>query len=178
MHRLFVAIRPPRTIRELLLGAMGGVPGARWQDDEQLHLTLRFVGEIDRHKAEDVAAALDRVRGPRFALRIEGVSRFERRGRTDAIWAGVSPGGEVAALARKVSEAVTRVGLPPETRAYLPHLTLARFGRAGGGPVELFLAETAGLSSPAWTVDSFCLFESRLGSEGARYEAVARYSLT
>lgn len=177
MHRLFVAIRPPRAIRDLLLDAMGGVPGARWQDDEQLHLTLRFIGEVDRNRAEDVAAALARVRVAPFDLRIQGVGRFERRGRTEAIWAAVSPHDEVAALARKTNEAVTRAGLPTETRAYHPHVTIARMGRAGGGPVEPFLTAAAGLSSPPWAVDSFSLFESRLGSEGAHYETVARYAL-
>lgn len=177
MHRLFVAIRPPRAVRELLLGTMGGVPGARWQDDEQLHLTLRFIGEVDRHRAEDMAAALGAVRAAAFTLSLAGVGRFERRGRTDTLWVGVTPRDGVAALARKVSEVVTRVGLHPETRAFLPHVTMARMARSAPGPVEPWLEHHAGLASASWTVDAFCLFESRLGHDGARYEAVARYPL-
>ena len=64
MHRLFVALRPPPAIRARLLAAMGGVPGARWQDDDQLHLTLRFIGEVDRPVAEDIAAALGTIHAP------------------------------------------------------------------------------------------------------------------
>ena len=67
MRRLFVAIRPPAPIRALLLDAMGGIGGARWQSDDQLHLTLRFIGEVDRHLAGDIHAALDRAyAGERF----------------------------------------------------------------------------------------------------------------
>src|SRR5215204_913018 len=91
MHRLFVALRPPRPMREALLAAMGDVPGARWQDDEQLHLTLRFIGEVDRHAAEDVVAALGAVSHPGFAVRLDGIGCFDRRGRIDTIWAGVTP---------------------------------------------------------------------------------------
>ncbi len=92
MHRLFVALRPPRAIREQLLATMAGVPGARWQDDEQLHLTLRFVGEVDRHLSEDLAAALGSVRHPPVAVSLDGVGSFMRGGR-GAIWGGHSPAG-------------------------------------------------------------------------------------
>ena len=72
-HRLFVALRPPREIREILLAAMHGIAGARWQSDEQLHLTLRFIGDVDRHKAEDVAAALGPLYAPAVTARVAGV---------------------------------------------------------------------------------------------------------
>src|SRR3546814_11108062 len=98
MHRLFVALRPPPDIRALLIAAMGGVRAARWQNDEQLHLTLRFIGEVDRPIAEDVVAALGSVHAPPITAAIAGVGRFEKRGRTDAIWAGVAPGDALAAL--------------------------------------------------------------------------------
>ena len=98
MPRLFVAIRPPEPIRDLLIDAMDDSADFRWQDDEQLHLTLRFVGEVDRPVAEDVASALIRVHSPAFELRIAGVGRFEQRS-SGALWAGVEPKEPVAALA-------------------------------------------------------------------------------
>ena len=77
MHRLFVAIRPPRPIRERLMAAMGGISGARWQSDDQLHLTLRFIGEVDRHRAGDVHAALGAIRHPALEIALNGIGTFE-----------------------------------------------------------------------------------------------------
>lgn len=179
MHRLFVALRPPPPIRALLAAAMGGVPHARWQDDEQLHLTLRFIGEVDRPQAEDIAAALGQVHAEPPEIALAGVGRFEKGGRTDAIWAGVAPRQPLAELHARVDRALAQAGVAPGTRAYLPHITLARLPRkAGAEPaVARFLAARAGLSSAPFAPDALLLFESRLGHEGARYEAIARYPL-
>jgi 2'-5' RNA ligase len=178
MHRLFVAIRPAQSLRDVLLDLMQDVPGARWQDDDLLHLTLRFIGEVDRHRADDIAAALASVSAPRFAIALAGVGRFERRGRTDALWAGIAPHAALAALHRKVDHALVRAGLPPEGRAYLPHVTVARFSRgASETGVQGFLAAHAALSTPAVPVTHFGLYESRLGREGADYTLVERYAL-
>ncbi len=174
MHRLFVGLRPPPAIRKLLIDTMGGVPGARWQSDEQLHLTLRFVGELDRRTAEDAAHALASVYAAPIELRIDGVGRFESRGRANALWAGVRPHDAVTALHKKVDQALVRAGLVPERRAYLPHVTVARLGSASG-PTDRWLADHAGLASQPFTLSHFMLFESHLGQGGASYEAVERY---
>lgn len=178
MHRLFVALRPPKAIRERLLGLMGGVPGARWQDDAQLHLTLRYIGEVELHTAEDIATALGSVSHAPVELRLDGCGVFDdSRGRPNAIWAGVSPREPLAALHRKVDQAIVRAGLEPERRAYLPHITLARMS-GSAGPVDRWLAEHAALASEPFAIDAMILYESRLGHGGASYEPVARYSLT
>ncbi len=177
MHRLFVALRPPSDSRDLLSDTMDGVEGARWQDDEQLHLTLRYIGRVGRQVAEDVAIALETVRSPPLMLAIAGVGTFEDRGRTAALWAGITPREGVGALHRKIDAALARIGLAPEGRAYHPHVTLARLGKSAG-PVDGFLAEHAMLRSAAFTLEHFLLFESHIGSSGATYEAVARYALS
>lgn len=176
MHRLFVAIRPPVAIREGLLDLMEAVPEARWQDDDQLHLTLRFIGEVDGRVGEDVAAALGAVRHPPFSIAIDGVGSFASRERVNALWAGVKPHDRLAHLHRKVDQSLVRAGLEPERRAYLPHVTLARFGRDASGVSE-FAARHAGLSSPAFEVAHFALYESTLGAAGASYTVVERYAL-
>jgi RNA 2',3'-cyclic 3'-phosphodiesterase len=155
---------------------MSGVPGARWQDDDQLHVTLRFIGEVDGRMAEDVAHVLGTVRAAALSLRIEGAGRFDTRGRANALWAGIQPREPIAALHRKVDQALVRCGLPPESRAYLPHLTVARLGRAAG-PVEPWLTRHGGLTSPTFDITHMMLFESHSGSEGARYDTIARYPL-
>lgn len=178
MHRLFVALRPPKAIRQRLLGVIGGVPGARWQDDAQLHLTLRYIGEVEPHAAEDIAAALGSVHHAPVELRVDGCGVFDdSRGRPNAIWAGVLPREPLAALHRKVDAAIVRAGLEPERRAYLPHITLARMS-GSAGPVDRWLAEHAALASEPFAIDAMILYESRLGHGGASYEPVARYPLT
>ena len=176
MHRLFVAIRPPAAIRAILLGAMGGISGARWQSEDQLHLTLRFIGEVDRHLAGDIHAALGAVHQPPFEIALSGIGAFDRRGWPDAVWAGVAPHDPLKALHKKVDSTLTRVGVAPDQRAFLPHITLARLKRSSG-PVGNLLEQSGGLSSPPFTVDHLGLFESVLTPDGAVYSLLERYSL-
>lgn len=176
MHRLFVAIRPPKQIRDLLIDAMDDSPDFRWQDDDQLHLTLRFVGEVDRPMADDLADALAALRAESMEVRVKGVGRFEQRN-SGALWAGVEPKPPLAALAAKVERACVGVGLDPEHRAFHPHITLARWRGRRGHEVNRFLERKRGLVSEPFSVDSFGLFESRLSRHGAHYEAVLSYSL-
>jgi 2'-5' RNA ligase len=176
MHRLFVAVRPPEPIRDLLIDAMDDSADFRWQDDEQLHLTLRFIGEVDRHVAADLSDALGRVRSPRFAARIKGVGSFDHRA-AGALWAGVEPKEPLAALAAKLERACQAVGLEPERRAFHPHITLARWKGRRTRELADFLDRRRGLASDPWEVDQFILFESRLSRHGAHYEAVASYPL-
>ncbi|HEX6604651.1 MAG TPA: RNA 2',3'-cyclic phosphodiesterase [Sphingomicrobium sp.] len=176
MHRLFVAIRPPEFIRDLLIDAMDDSPEFRWQDEEQLHLTLRFAGEVERPVANDLADALGRVRAQSFSLRIKDVGRFEQRN-SGALWAGVQPKEPVAALAAKIDRTCQTVGLEPERRAFHPHITLARWKGRRTREVEGFLERNRGLASEPWQVDSFILFQSRLSRHGAHYEEVASYPL-
>ncbi|MDQ3143343.1 MAG: RNA 2',3'-cyclic phosphodiesterase [Pseudomonadota bacterium] len=174
MHRLFVAIRPPEDVRDLLLDTMEGLPALRWQDDEQLHLTLRFIGEVERPLAEDIAAALGTLRFTPFHIRVAGVGRFDHHQR-GALWAGVEPRAPIAALAAKVERICVGAGLAPERRAYHPHITLARWGRGAGNSLDPFLARHAALRSKEFEVAAVTLFESRLGRDGAHYETVADY---
>ena len=176
MHRLFVAIRPPEPVRDLLLDAMDDSAEFRWQDDEQLHLTLRFIGEVERPLADDLAAALGRIRVQPFELRILGTGRFEQRS-SGALWAGVEPKPVLAALVAKVERACVGVGLEPERRAFQPHITLARWKGRRGHEMARFLERTRGLSSDRFEVSDFILFESRLSRHGAHYEQVASYPL-
>ena len=176
MHRLFVAIRPPAPIRAILIGAMGGISGARWQSEDQLHLTLRFIGEVDRHRAGDIHAALGAVHHPPFEAVLNGIGAFERRGQAETVWAGVGPQVPLKSLHNKVDAALTRVGVAPDQRAFLPHVTLARLKRSSG-PVGNLLEQSGGLASPPFTIDHFGLFESTLTPDGAVYSIVERYPL-
>ena len=163
-------------MRAALLALMGGMPGARWQSDDQLHLTLRFIGEVDRPQADDIAAALGGVDRPQPTVALQGAGSFDHKGVIHSLWAGIAPNEALRHLRDRVERALVRAGVAPDQRAFKPHITLARLGRQAG-PVEPFLARIAGLAGPPTTIDAFLLFESRLGHEGASYEAVARYPL-
>ena len=176
MHRLFVAIRPPDDIRDVLIDAMDDSPALRWVGEEQLHLTLRFIGEVERPIANDIAVALDRIRSPSFDLNVVGVGKFEQRN-GGALWAGVHPKAPVGALAAKVERAIQQVGLDAEHRAYFPHITLARWNRRNAEAVDAFLRRNSDLRSEPFLVDRFILFESRLSRHGAHYEEIGEFPL-
>ena len=179
MIRLFVALRPPAPVRDALADLMEGVAHARWQDDDQLHLTLRFVGEIERPQAEDLAAALAQVAAPAPRVALAGVGSFGKRGRADTLWAGVAPADPLRHLHARVEQACARAGLAPDPRAYHPHVTVARLPRAGASAIEVqaWLARHAALASAPFALPHLVLYRSHLGRTGASYEAVARWPL-
>jgi 2'-5' RNA ligase len=172
MHRLFVGLPLPDPVADALLGLMGGVAGARWQTRDQLHLTLRVIGEVDRHTANDVAAALGRVPLPPFAVQLGAPGSFDRKGRIDQLWIGVSPRAPLADLAQRINQALLAAGIAPEERAFVPHITLARLGRQAG---DLMGWPAAPLPALGWQVDRFALYESHVGHGGSVYEVLAHY---
>lgn len=178
MHRLFVALLPPDPVVDALLAAAGGVDGAHWQTREQLHLTLAFAGEVDRHAAEAVAEGLARVRGEPLALWLDGPGAFEgrRHGQVGALWAGVRGAG-LEALAVRVRQACRLAGVEPEVRRFQAHVTLARF--SGGGVPAAAVRPFMERAIPAvpWPVDRFWLMESRMGRGGSAYMPIADYPL-
>jgi 2'-5' RNA ligase len=169
--RLFVGLELPLPVKAALLAFMGGVAGARWQRADQLHLTLRFIGEVDRHTAADIAAALGRVNIRPFLAELGEAGLFEHRGRVDTLWVGVRPADAARGLARSVNAALAGVGIAPETRAFVPHITLAR-GRAMMGVTGWPQAPAPRV---AWQVDGFALFESQMGKQGSDYRVLARW---
>ena len=179
-HRLFIAIRPPEPVRDALVDTMEGIEGARWVDEENLHLTLRFVGEVERPAANDLAAALGAIAAPPFALSIDGLGHFDKRNRFGtrprALWAKVPRYGLLEELRRKVEHACEAAGLGRERRRFTPHITLARLGPSVG-PIGDWLARFGDLSAGPWQASEFILYESHLGRSGAFYEPLTVFAL-
>ena len=176
MPRLFVAIRPPVPIKDQLLDIMGGIDAARWQDETQLHLTLRFVGEVDPPQADDLALALGRIGGDAFELSLSGVGHFEKKGKVHTLWVGLGPSPALNALQARIERVCQQNGLEPEGRRFAPHITVARLPGLAG-PVGDWLAEHGTLRSTPWLVTDFHLYESTLAPTGAIYDPMVAYPL-
>ncbi len=175
--RLFAGIALPDDIRARLSALKGGLKGGRWVVKENLHLSLRFIGEVTGGVEEDIDKALQTVAGPAFQLTFSGLGAFDRRGRVHAVWAGVEKSEALTALRDRVESALVRSGLEPEHRNFKPHVTLARLKNASPTEAGLYLESHAGFTAGPFLVDRFTLFESRLGHGGAHYVALQDYPL-
>ncbi|MBL9096429.1 MAG: RNA 2',3'-cyclic phosphodiesterase [Alphaproteobacteria bacterium] len=176
MLRLFTAIEIPETLRTRLTFLQSGVPGARWTPVENLHLTLRFIGEVDEPTAVDIDAALSVLREDAFQLTLRGVGEFGGRD-PHAIWAGVAANPALTHLVAKIERALQRIGLPAETRKYAPHVTLARLRDTPVAKVLEFLSTHGLFDSGPFDVRSFGLYSSFQTPRGSLYREERRYPL-
>ena len=177
MPRLFVAIDFPDAVRLRLESLCNGVPGARWVTPEQIHLTLRFIGEVDNGVFADVAETLARIDTAPFTLRLEGVGHFPPRGQPRVLWAGVGDGAPLARLHDMLEARLRRLGLEPDRRNFAPHVTLARLKQARLGKVRDFLAHCDGFATESFPVTEFHLYSSTLGARSAIHAIEASYAL-
>ena len=175
--RLFVAIPIPNRIKGTLTALCGGVEGARWRDSERMHLTLRFIGEVDGAMARDIDDVLYQIANPCFNLSLRGTGFFNERGLPRVLWAGVGDDTELRRLHKKIQHGLKAVGLEPEHRRFHPHVTLARLNGAPLIEAEGYAARYSEYKSPLFTVDRFCLVSSHLAREGAIYTIEADYPL-
>ncbi|MCP5365265.1 MAG: RNA 2',3'-cyclic phosphodiesterase [Hyphomicrobiales bacterium] len=177
MYRLFVGLRLADHTRALLESMRSGLPGAKWVDVEDTHITLRFIGEVDGGAAEDLHAALSRIRAPSFALALASVDCFASSGKVHTVFVGVDKEPWLAHLREKVESAVVRTGFPPERRKFRPHVTLARFKTGAGDRLGSYLHRYSQFRAEPFEVGQFTLFRSHLTAKGAHYETVAEYDL-
>jgi len=176
MLRLFVGIELPAALRLRLSLLCTGLPGARWVDPGNLHLTLRFIGEVDEGMASDIDAALARIRAPRFEVILAGAGTFGGD-RPRLLWIGIEDNPTLLELQERVEAALRRAGVPPDTRRYSPHVTLARLKQPDLARVQGFLAGNALFRAPPVPVDRFSLIASYPTKSGAIYEDQADYPL-
>ena len=173
MLRLFVGIDLPPELKLRLSLLCAGVPGAKWVDPGNYHLTLRFIGEVDEGLAEDIDDALQQIRAPRFDVTLATVGHFGLR----MLWVGIERNQALQHLHEKIESALGRLGFPPEERRYSPHVTLARLKGATEGRLQSYLSEHALFRAPSFPVIQFSLIASYLTKSGAIYEDQADYRL-
>jgi 2'-5' RNA ligase len=176
MPRLFTGLELPADVTQSLSMLRGGLPGARWIDPENYHLTLRFIGDIDDVMAREIAHMLGQVRRRSFELRLDGLSSFGGR-RPRALVASLTPSPGVMELQAEHERLMQRVGLEPEGRKYTPHVTLARLRETSSLQVADYLNTRAGYRSAPFKVSQFVLFSSRASVGGGPYVVEAAYPL-
>jgi RNA 2',3'-cyclic 3'-phosphodiesterase len=177
MLRLFVGIVFPPELKLRLSLMCSGVPGAKWVDPGNLHLTLRFIGEIGEDLAGDVDDALVRLRARRFSLQLAGTGVFGGGDRPRNLWVGVERSTGLSGLRDKIEHALVRAGLPPEQRKFAPHVTLARLQRPPPDRLGEYLATHAGFRAEPFEVEAFSLIASFPTKAGSVYEDQADYPL-
>jgi 2'-5' RNA ligase len=175
--RLFVGLDLPWPVRERLSLLTGGIPGARWLPPENYHITLRFIGEVAAHQAEEIDLALAGLRARGFSISLTGVGTFEKAGRPVALWVGVERNPQLDLLQAKIETACQRVGLEPERRRFTPHITLARLDNPVESKLAVFVQANNLFRSEPVAVEHFTLFSSRLGKEASVYTAEVEYGL-
>jgi RNA 2',3'-cyclic 3'-phosphodiesterase len=175
--RLFVALAIPDVVAQDLFLIQAGVPGAKWQTREQLHLTLRFIGEVDGRKANDIDDAISTISAPKFTLALKGVGEFGGKA-PHALWAGVSDPQAVGHLNRKIENALQRIGLEAEERKFTPHVTLARLRASPPGRVIDWLSDHGLYAGPQFEVNSYSLYSSTLTPNGSIYVPERVYNLS
>jgi 2'-5' RNA ligase len=176
MPRLFTGLEIPSDVGQSLATLRGGLPGARWMDPENYHVTLRFIGDVDDVVAHEIASMLGRVRRQAFELRIEDLKSFGGR-RPRQIVATLGPAQALIELQAEHERLMQRVGLDPEGRKYTPHVSLARLRESSSRQVADYLALRAPFRSPLFKVSRFVLFSSRASVGGGPYVVEAAYPL-
>lgn len=177
MLRLFVALPLPLDVRTRLSLLGGGIPGARWMPSESLHLTLRFIGEVDGGTAHDIAAALETIHAAPFTLTLTGFDTFGQGEAARVLWVGLEREPAVLALRERVESALRLVGLAPETQKYIPHVTLARLKKPSVGALMRQIAAHSPLRLGPVAVDRFILYSSWSQTDGPFYRQEAVYPL-
>lgn len=175
--RLFVALSLPDGVIARLAIMCSGIPGANWVAPENMHITLRFIGEVDEPTAEEINYVLSQLEADAFSLEICGLDTFGRGSHPHALWVAVKASPELLHLQSKIESTIVRAGLPPEGRKFTPHVTLARMNRPDVGRVQSFIEGNNLFHAGPFTVSQFTLFESRMGNGGPIYDPLADYPL-
>ena len=175
MARLFIAVELPDAVKQSLFSSCREVPGARRVPPDQIHLTLRFLGDVLPETCVRLKRALADVEFASFPLTVSGVGHFPPRGHPRVLWAGIEESRPLLALQQQIETAVIEAGIVPEERPFSPHITLARIKENASAAVALFEAAHLEQRFPPFEVTEFILFSSVLTPEGAQHRKETSY---
>ena len=176
MPRLFTGLEIPKEVAQSLSLLRGGLPGARWIDPENYHITLRFIGDIDDRLAHEIASLLDGVRRRSFEVRFGNLMSFGGR-KPRAVVVAAEPIQPLVELQSELERLMQRLGLEPEGRKFIPHVTLARLRESSSRDVAEYLSTRGPVFGASFRVSRFVLFSSRSSVGGGPYVIEADYPL-
>lgn len=177
MPRLFVALDMPEDVQDKLAEMARDLPGADWVSSDQYHLTLRFLGDVDKEMFLTVREGLGGLLARSFYLSLRGVGLFPLRGEPETLWAGVPKTDALMSLRNKVESILVRKGIPPETRKFFPHVTLAKVRDSMEDYVGRYVMDHSLFAIQEIPVKGFSLYSSRLTPEGAIHTLEESYPL-
>jgi 2'-5' RNA ligase len=176
MPRLFAGLELSDEVRDQLARLKTPLPGAKWVDPANYHITLRFAGDISPMAAREFASSLDAIDADSFTLRVAGLGAFGGNAPT-SLWAGIEPNPALEALQRATERAARTAGLAPEGRNFKPHITLARLKHTGPDILARVLQRHGGFNSDPYFVGRFVLFSARPQTGGGPYVVEHAYAL-
>jgi 2'-5' RNA ligase len=177
--RLFVGIEIPSDIAADLYPIGRALRGVDAQTPDNMHLTLKFIGNVDPGLAAEVDEVLSKVRFDPFDLQISGLGLFASTRKARILWAGVKDQPELSRLAGRVENALAQieeVAALLDGRKFTPHITLARNREAPRAVIEQCVADHANLRSEPFSVQRFCLYQSHQTDDGPKFEILAAYT--
>jgi 2'-5' RNA ligase len=177
MPRLFIAVDLPETIKKNLETMFFGIPGARWVAPDQIHLTVRFIGDVDGALYLDIKNELEEVSISPFDIRLKGVGHFPPRGMPRVLWVGLDKNESLQLLRKKIDTTLLKIGLEPERRKFSPHITLARLKNTPIQKIANFLSGNGMFNQKPFQVDDYKLYSSTLTPKGAIHKVERVYSL-
>jgi RNA 2',3'-cyclic 3'-phosphodiesterase len=177
MPRLFAGLEIPEEVGHTLSMLRGGLPGARWIDPEDYHVTLRFIGDIDAVSANEIASMLFRINRKPFEVTVQGLQSFGGK-KPRAVVASVLPSRPLIELQAELERLMQRLGLDPEGRKFTPHITLARLRDATNQDVADYLSMRGYFPTKIFTAQRFVLFSSRASTGGGPYVVEDSYALS
>ena len=177
MPRLFTGLDVPEGMADDLSRLQGGLGAARWIEPEDFHITLRFIGDVGERAANDIADMLYAVRKRPLEVTLTGLGSFGGD-KPHTLYIAVKPSQPLIELQSEHERIMRRVGLPPETRKFTPHVTLARLGRnARARDVADWIALRGLFMSRSFIVPQFALFSAKESVGGGPYLVEETYPL-
>ncbi len=178
MIRLFLALDLPGEIKKKIHQSFSGPPGARRVPDNQIHLTIRFIGGVENAFFHDIHEELKTVKAKPITMVLNTFGFFPSQKRARVLWVGIEKNSPLIQLHNRLESLLTSLGLEPDTRKFAPHITLARFKNPPSlSSTDQFMAGSSLLDTSPFTIKHFSLYSSVLSSRGATHREEGYYPL-
>ncbi|TYP92565.1 2'-5' RNA ligase [Fodinibius salinus] len=175
--RLFIALPISESIKTQLAELKQPMDGVHWQSPDQMHLTLKFLGETKESPAQQLTDYLTNIEHPVLSLTINKLGTFPQSKKPRVLWAGIKKNDSLTTLHEKIEQLCTSLGFDPENRSFIPHITLARMKDVSKEDIAPFINQHEQFHISDILVDQFVLYESRLGSDGAIHHQLQNIKL-